>query len=185
MSSEHSFASFAAGSTSTKKFKTLSKAKSGSQKVAHRDRNLKKNKLFRRIEADIKERDRRRVPGRPEDYVDPNRGISVNLGPSDIRTSMLKSRTFLSKTYVFMQEEQQGYKVLVEQATHEMHKGAFDRALCYLNKAIRVRMSCYRVSQQVLDIKEKKRKKKPCLKSSFFVQKFNFDFPRKLSIFFV
>ena len=71
--------------------------------------------------------------------MDPNRGISVNLGPSDIRTSMLKSRTFLSKTYVFMQEEQQGYKVLVEQATHEMHKGAFDRALCYLNKAIRVR----------------------------------------------
>ena len=160
MSSEHSFASFAAGSTSTKKFKTLSKAKSGSQKVAHRDRNLKKNKLFRRIEADIKERDRRRVPGRPEDYVDPNRGISVNLGPSDIRTSMLKSRTFLSKTYVFMQEEQQGYKVLVEQATHEMHKGAFDRALCYLNKAIRVRMSYYRVSQQVLDIKAKKKKKK-------------------------
>ena len=37
-----------------------------------------------------------------------------------------------------MQEEQQGYKVLVEQAAHEVHKGAFDRALCYLNKAIRV-----------------------------------------------
>ena len=136
MSSEHSFASLAAVN-STKKFKTLSKSKS-SQQLANQ-RNLKKNKLFRRIEADIKERDRRRVPGRPEDYVDPNRGISVNLGPSDIRTSMLKSRTFLSKTYVFMQEEQQGYKVLVEQATHEMHKGAFDRALCYLNKAIRVR----------------------------------------------
>ena len=143
MSSEHSFASLAAVN-STKKFKALSKSKS-SQQLANQ-RNLKKNKLFRRIEADIKERDRRRVPGRPEDYVDPNRGISVNLGPSDIRTSMLKSRTFLSKTYVFMQEEQQGYKVLVEQATHEMHKGAFDRALCYLNKAIRVRVSYYRVS---------------------------------------
>ena len=136
MSSEHSFASLS--KTSAKKFKSLGgKSKSSSQQ--HRANSLKKNKLFRRIEADIKERDRRRVPGRPEDYVDPNRGISVNLGPSDIRTSMLKSRTFLSKTYVFMQEEQQGYKVLVEQATHEMHKGAFDRALCYLNKAIRVR----------------------------------------------
>ena len=51
---------------------------------------------------------------------------------------MLKQRMFLSKTYVFMQEEQQGYKVFVEQASHEMNKGAFDRALGYLNKAIRV-----------------------------------------------
>ena len=38
-----------------------------------------------------------------------------------------------------MQEEQQGYKVFVEQAAHEMHRGAFDRALSYLNKAIRVK----------------------------------------------
>lgn len=51
---------------------------------------------------------------------------------------MLKQRMFLSKTYVFMQEEQQGYKVFVEQAAHEMHKGAYDRALGYLNRAIRV-----------------------------------------------
>ena len=70
--------------------------------------------------------------------MDASRGISVNLGPSDIRASMLKHRMFLSKTYVFMQEEQQGYKVFVEQAAHEMHKGAFDRALGYLNRAIRL-----------------------------------------------
>jgi hypothetical protein len=37
-----------------------------------------------------------------------------------------------------MQEEQQGYKILMEQAAHETHKGAFDRALSYLNDAIRV-----------------------------------------------
>ena len=78
------------------------------------------------------------ISGRSEAYIDQSRGISVNIGSADIRTSMLKSRMFLSKTYVFMQEEQQGYKVFVEQAAHEMHKGAFDRALTYLNRAIRV-----------------------------------------------
>ena len=76
--------------------------------------------------------------GHPEDYVDQSRGISVNLGPSDIRTSMLKQRMFLSKTYVFMQEEQQGFKVFVEQAAHELNRGSYDRALGYLNRAIRV-----------------------------------------------
>ena len=55
---------------------------------------------------------------------------------------MLKQRSFLTKTYVFMQEEQQGYKVFVEQAAHEIHKGAYDRALGYLNKAIRVSFDC-------------------------------------------
>ena len=54
--------------------------------------------------------------GRSEAYIDQSRGISVNIGSADIRTSMLKQRSFLSKTYVFMQEEQQGYKVFVEQA---------------------------------------------------------------------
>ncbi len=42
-------------------------------------------------------------PGRPEEYVDRDRVISVNIGPQDIRTSMLKQRMFLSKTHVFMQ----------------------------------------------------------------------------------
>ena len=78
------------------------------------------------------------ISGRPEDYVDRDRGISVNIGPQDIRTSMLKQRMFLSKTHVFMQEEQQGHKVFVEQAAHEMHKCAYDRALNYLDRAIRV-----------------------------------------------
>ena len=81
------------------------------------------------------------ISGRSEAYIDQSRGISVNIGSADIRTSMLKSRMFLSKTYVFMQEEQQGYKVFVEQAAHEMHKGAFDRALGYLNRAISHRKS--------------------------------------------
>merc|ERR1712217_249066 len=76
---------------------------------SERKRVYQKNKLFKRIEADIKERDKRRIPGRSEAYIDQSRGISVNIGSADIRTSMLKQRMFLSKTYVLMQEEQQGY----------------------------------------------------------------------------
>lgn len=70
--------------------------------------------------------------------MDKSRVIPVNLGPQDIRTSMLRQRMFLNKTHVFMQEEQQGYKVFVEQAAHELHKAAYDRALNYLNRAVRV-----------------------------------------------
>ena len=53
-------------------------------------RLLKKNKLFRRIEADIKERDRKRKPGRPETYIDRDRLIAVSIGEHDIRESMIK-----------------------------------------------------------------------------------------------
>ena len=38
-----------------------------------------------------------------------------------------------------MKEEQQGHKIFVEQAMHEMHRGAFDLAVYYLRRAIRVR----------------------------------------------
>ena len=37
-----------------------------------------------------------------------------------------------------MKEEQQGHKIFVEQAMHEVHKGAFDLAIYYLMRAIRV-----------------------------------------------
>ena len=37
-----------------------------------------------------------------------------------------------------MKEEQQGHKIFVEQAMHEMHRGAFDLAVYYLRRAIRV-----------------------------------------------
>ena len=42
-----------------------------------------------------------------------------------------------------MQEEQQGHKIFVEQAAHEMHKGSYDLALVYLKKAIRVIATCW------------------------------------------
>ena len=135
--------------------------KSKKKLLQEKERDYKKNKLFRRIEADIKDRDRRRIPGngtipilsrnlslllivigKPEEYVDKSRVIPVSLGPPDIRTSMLKQRTFLSKSVFFMQEEQQGHKIFVEQAAHEMHKGSYDLALVYLKKAIRVIATC-------------------------------------------
>lgn len=34
--------------------------------------------------------------------------------------------------------EDHGYKVLVEQAVHEMHRNSFDLALNYLNRALSV-----------------------------------------------
>ena len=40
-----------------------------------------------------------------------------------------------------MKEEQQGHKIFVEQAMHEMHRGAFDLAVYYLRRAIRVSLS--------------------------------------------
>ena len=40
-----------------------SKKKPKKKLLAEKERDYKKNKLFRRIEADIKERDRRRTPG--------------------------------------------------------------------------------------------------------------------------
>ena len=50
--------------------------------------------------------------GRPEAYVDQSRVINVNLGPPDIRTSMLKQRMFLNQSVFFMKEEQQGHRIL-------------------------------------------------------------------------
>ena len=71
--------------------------------------------------------------------MDQSRVINVNLGPPDIRTSMLKQRMFLNQSVFFMKEEQQGHRILVEQANHEMHKGCYDLALGYIKRAIRVR----------------------------------------------
>ena len=74
--------------------------------------------------------------------MDQSRVISVCLGPPDIRTSMLKQRMFLNRSVFFMKEEQQGHKIFVEQAMHEMHRGAFDLAVYYLRRAIRVSKYC-------------------------------------------
>ncbi|TRY79374.1 hypothetical protein TCAL_09828, partial [Tigriopus californicus] len=100
-----------------------------------RIRQIRKNKLFRRIEADIKERDRKRKPGRPEQYVDRDRIIAVTLGESDIRDTMVRQRMFISKNSNVVYEDEANYKVLIQQAEYELHKGAYGKALSYLHRA--------------------------------------------------
>ena len=98
-----------------------------SKREKDKQRAYRKNKLFRRIEADIKERERKRIPGnngfeklfyenifsslapiinsvyyfipgRPEHYVDRDRLIAVSFyGQVDIRQQMLKQRSFLTR----------------------------------------------------------------------------------------
>ncbi len=69
--------------------------------------------------------------------MDRDRLIAVNLGEFDIRETMLKQRMFLSKTSMVYEEEQL-FKILVQQAEHELHRGAFERAIGYLDKAVSV-----------------------------------------------
>lgn len=78
--------------------------------------------------------------GRPEAYVDRDRLIAVTLGQQDIRETMVKSKIFVGngQTTLAQSEEGQSFKILVQQAEHELHKGAHARALGYLNKAIKV-----------------------------------------------
>ena len=76
--------------------------------------------------------------GRPENYVDRDRLIAVSLGESDIRETMLKQKMFVTKN-TMMYEEEQSFKILVQQAEHELHRSAFQRALSYLDKAVKVR----------------------------------------------
>ena len=141
---------------------------SKTKREQEKQRAYRKNKLFRRIEADIKERDRKRIPGRkggcelpgtcavtfflfsctgrPEEYIDRDRLIAVSMtGQVDIREQMLKQRFFLSSKSgsgsVFsslVATENHGHKILVEQAVHEMKRGANKVALSYLNKALAV-----------------------------------------------
>ncbi len=39
---------------------------------------------------------------------------------------------------IFASEDGSGFRVLVEQATHEIHKGSYNIGLQYLNKALAV-----------------------------------------------
>ena len=79
------------------------------------------------------------IAGRPEQYVDRDRLIAVTLGEHDIRETMVKQRIFIGKNSDMAGEEEQSFKVLVQQAEYELHRGCYDRALGYLNKAVKVR----------------------------------------------
>ncbi len=45
---------------------------------------------------------------------------------------------YLMRHSLFATEDGTGFRVLLEQAAHEIHKGSFDIGLQYLNKALTV-----------------------------------------------
>ena len=47
---------------------------------------------------------------------------------------------YLMRHSLFATEDGTGFRVLLEQAAHEIHKGAYDIGLHYLNKALSVAM---------------------------------------------
>ena len=88
--------------------------------------------------------------------MDRDRLIAVTLGQQDIRDTMIKSKIFNPKTIgnapsggggaasaaaLAACHEGQSFKILVQQAEHELHRGAYARALGYLNKAVKVCLS--------------------------------------------
>ena len=73
-----------------------------------------------------------------EKYVDPNKRIANDGGKS----SKGNGNGLLSLSHFnnpFTVEAKPSFKVLIEQANHDMNKGSFAYALSYLNKAISVR----------------------------------------------
>jgi len=50
--------------------------------------------------------------------------------------SMIKG--LLNRRTVFSTEDGTSFKILLEQATYEVHKGAYNLAMQYLNKALKV-----------------------------------------------
>ncbi len=70
--------------------------------------------------------------------MDRDRLIAVTLGESDIRETMFRQRMYLTKNPEMMYEEEQNFKILLQQGEHEIRRGAYDKALAYLDKAVRV-----------------------------------------------
>ena len=91
--------------------------------------------------------------GRPEEYVDRDRLISVIMtGQEDIRSQMLKQRTYLTHKggimngggifHTLIATEDYGSRALVEQALHEMKRGKLIRFVrlsyfLFKNKTVR------------------------------------------------
>ena len=100
-------------------------------------RNQRRNKLFRRIQMDIKDRDRlrKKMGGiRTVRYVDPQRDCSVELGERDIRREIMKHRGRLKNSMLADEADNPGFLLLMEQAEREMRAGRPEVATTYLNK---------------------------------------------------
>lgn len=101
---------------------------------------------FRKIEQDIKQRQKRQKKEREEydagstqeeTYVDKDRAIVVNIGQGDLKGHIMKHRGRLhneNRTY-----DDHDIAILIEQAEHEMKFGDAQKALAYLEKGIEIR----------------------------------------------
>ena len=83
-------------------------------------RDKRRNKLFRRIQMDIEDRDRLRKrlgPVRLVKYIDPQRSSAVALGQHDIRKAILKHRGKLENSMLAEEMDSPGFLLLYEQVT--------------------------------------------------------------------
>ena len=116
-----------------------SSSSAGSSDVAVRGAPPR-NKLFRCIQMDIKDRDRQRKklgPVSSVGYIDPQRSIGVALGQKDIRKDILKHRGKLKDSMLAEEIDSPGFLLLHEQAERELRAGRAEVASAYLDRALR------------------------------------------------
>merc|ERR1712066_183244 len=104
-------------------------------------RNQRRNKLFRRIQMDIKDRERQRKKMghiKTVRYVDSQRDVSVELGERDIRREIMKHRGRLKNSMLADEADNPGFMLLLEQAEHELVSGHPEIAATYLDKAVQI-----------------------------------------------
>lgn len=114
-------------------------AKSLGPQIDTQSKEYRNNKLFRRIEADIKERERKRVPGDRVDYVDSTKNITCSLGIKDVKTSLRRARMPAKKDAggtILLDEEGNQLATFMEQAKYELGRGNAALAKVYLDKAV-------------------------------------------------
>lgn len=106
---------------------------------------LRRTRVFRKIERDIKERSKRKknAPGgksggNEEYYVDKDRAMAVAIGTEDLKGHIMKHRGNLMRTHRHEGEiDAQGIEIIVEQISYELRLGDPERALAYANKGLR------------------------------------------------
>ena len=100
-------------------------------------RNQRRNKLFRRIQMDIKDRDRlrKKLGGiKTVRYIDPQRDCSVEIGERDIRREIMKHRGRLKNSMLADEADNPGFLLLLEQAERELRTSRPEVATVYLDK---------------------------------------------------
>ena len=62
---------------------------------------------------------------------------------NEISSNKMTVTGYLMRHSLFANEDGNGFRVLLEQASHEIHKGSYDIGLQYLNKALNVSLNCF------------------------------------------